>query len=594
MNEDQIIVAAWDLVSDDKERSVEGYKILKEAGGSSTAILLQTAHQWDELQQARWLGIYAGGSPTDFLAHAINDPRAIDALADGLHDPECHFRSFAAFALAEIDDPRVAGLLAEAIRDEEPEVRQNAIYGLQRQGDERSFVLVTAAMNDADERVCSAAARAMRWIGGVDSTQVLILALSDPAERVAASAAGSLGVLAITEAVDSLIEALHSERGNLAKAAADALGNIGDSHAVTPLIDILKTTDNLYVRSSAARALIKLAPEQAIEPLIAMLRCSDHLKRNLAAGSLGTLRDSRAADSLVKFLSDDDPGVARSAAFALASIGDQRAIDPLLALLQIEPRMQPIKIGINPDVYRDEDMNRHIRNAAAKALGKLGDTWAIEPLATTLGDASVARTAASSLAQLGDERGVRYLLNVLRSGDKQQVCSVVQALGESKSPNAVMPLMELLTSEATSSSMRSYVLSALARIGTQKAVEAVESVMILGDESAIDAAAELAKLGHDSGFAYLGSELKSGNEKQRTRVVMKLHFISHPHAVDLLVLALRDRSSVVRLYAVRALGKIGDKSSIESLEALLNGKNRQIRVAASTSIRRLKIRCARE
>ncbi len=250
--------------------------------------------------------------------------------------------------------------------------------------------------------------------------------------------------------------------------------------------------------------------------------------------------------------------------------------------------MQPVKIGVNPDVYREEDRNRYVRDAAATALGKLGDSRAVAQLLAALEDASVAPTAALSLAQLGDERGVRHLLNMLRSGDKQQVCGAVQALGESRCPNAVMPLIELLNSEATSPSMRSYILSALAQIGTKKAAEAIESVMVSGDEGAIDAAAELAKLGHDLGFAYLHSELKSGDEKQQITAVMKLHFISNPRTIDVLTSALHDRSDAVRLHAVRALGRIGDKSSIKSLEALLDDQNRQIRVAASTSTRRLK------
>ncbi|MEN6371769.1 MAG: HEAT repeat domain-containing protein [Armatimonadota bacterium] len=585
MNEEQIVAAAWDLVSDDKERSFQGYKTIKEAGGDAAAVLLRVAHEWDELQQAKWLGLWGSGSPTDALAHDINDSSAIDALIESLRDPMPCFRGFATLALAEIDDPRVPGLLAQAISDGDAAVRRNAIYGLQQFGDERSYELIKEAMNDADDRVRSAVARAMRWIGGTDSAEVLIRALTDPSERVAASAAGSLGHLDIKEAVDPLIVALKSRQDKFA--AIRALGKIGGCRAVAPIMDILMTTDKYLMQLSAASALVKLAPDKALEALLTMLKSSDVSKRRLAAEALGKLKNARACDSLAEHLSDDSPVVAQASALALAALGDHRAVEPLISILHIEPEMKPVKISVNPDVYRDEDMARFARNAAAIALGKLGDSRAIEPLAAALENESVAPYAALSLAQLGDCRGVQYLLNMLKSSEERQMSKAIYALGESKDHRAVKPLVEMLNSETIHCGEKLSVLSALARIGTKEAVAAIESVMSSGGESAMDAAGELAKLGYGSGFEYLRSKLESDDEKERYRAVFKLSFISDKRATDLLLSVLNDKSDAMRLQAVSALGERDGECVIGALETLLNDPNRRIRTAASRSVRKL-------
>jgi HEAT repeat protein len=426
MDEERARTAAWELTSDDPKGQSQGYRVLKEIGGAAVAVLLEVAHEWDERRQAKWLGIFASGSPTDSLIHAINDSNAVEALETSMADPNPRFRRFAVAALSKIDDTRVPDLLAGAMTDEDAVVRQNAIYGLMSLGDQRSADLLLAATQDPDERVRSAAARGLRRIGGPDVADTLIAMLNDPSEMVAESASISLGHLGIDRAVQPLIDALQSDRKHLVQSSARALAQVGDPRAVGPLIDLLRTSEDHQLFSRAATALEKFNLDSEVESLATMIHDPDIRRRRLAVGLLGHIHDDRIPDILAQALQDDDPKTVRSAALGMASHGDRRTFDILTDMLQIRT---------GPDSPRHSD-KPYIRVAAAKALGKLGDPRAAEPLADALSDPSVELAAASSLVKLGDGRGLAHLLSMLASDDPRRRHDADAAIAESADPRA--------------------------------------------------------------------------------------------------------------------------------------------------------------
>lgn len=555
MLEDEIRSAALDLVSDDSEQRKQGFLAIKKMGGRAAETLLQTAHNWSEQQKNTWLGIYAGGSPTEFLVHAISDENAIDALIKALHDPDPCFRGFAAFAISEIKDPRVPDLLAEAFADVDPLVRSNSIIGLQSISDECSYQLIVSAMSDENDKVRSQAAYSLGRIGGPESAEILIQALADTSERVAKSAAGSLGRLYIESAVEPLLDATHGDRKRLAEAAIRALGEIGGSKAVEGLLEILQASSSNELRVAAASVVAKLDANHTAEVMMLMLKNSDIQLRKLAVNTLIELHDCRAADSLAEAL--DDPNIRVPAALALAEIGDSCAIEPLTETLNIEPDMQKVRISINPKQYIEEDMNHFIRNKAAKALAKLGD-----------------------------DRGLHHLLMLMKSSEKNDVCYAIHALGESKNLKALTALLDILDSTANRTD-RASIISAIAEIGSEVASDALMSIIEKGGESAIDAAAGLAKMGRDEGFAFLQSEIESGDNKRRTRALSKLMYIPSPKSVELIIPDLPNRPQEGKRIMFYALGNIGDRSTIKYLEPLLNDEDRQTRISAYRAIKRI-------
>lgn len=246
--------------------------------------------------------------------------------------------------------------------------------------------LIKALRYRKDSRVRSDAAWYLREVGDARAIEPLIVALSDSDRRVRSSAARSLGQFGDACAIEPLIAALTDSDWDVRENAARALGQIGDARAVDPLLARLKD-GNDYARKEAADALGQIGDARAVEPLLARLKDGDDGERRDAADALGQIGDARALDPLLAALRDRDCLVQCAAADALARFGTT-AFDPLIATLKAPEG----------------------RGYAARALGEMGDTRAVEPLVAVLKDTAF---AADALEKLGwqptnDENGAYY------------------------------------------------------------------------------------------------------------------------------------------------------------------------------------------
>jgi Uri superfamily endonuclease len=139
--------------------------------------------------------------------------------------------------------------------------------------------------------------------------------------------------------------------------AAHALGALGEA-GVPPLLGLLDN-DDVDVRCWAMWALACTGSHQAVQPLIAALDDAEDDIRTCAAMALGELRAAEAAPALVAQLARASGLLARCAADALEKIGE-KAVPELVKALE-HPRSQ-------------------VRTWAARALGRIGSTAAVEPL----------------------------------------------------------------------------------------------------------------------------------------------------------------------------------------------------------------------
>lgn len=103
---------------------------------------------------------------------------------------------------------------------------------------------------------------------------------------------------------------------------------------------------------------------------------------------------------------DPDPSVRRAAASGLRMTGDESAVQPLLHALS--------------------DSDKATRIHAAMGVGDLHSRAAVEPLSQLLDDPGCARTAATALVEISDERGVpalKHAASSARSRRKQKMFS---------------------------------------------------------------------------------------------------------------------------------------------------------------------------
>lgn len=206
-----------------------------------------------------------------------------------------------------------------------------------------------------------------------------------------------------------------------------------------------------------------------------------------------------------------------SAARALGRLGDVRAVEPLIA-----------------ELTSDEEYD-YVRRATAEALGALGDTRAVEPLVAALRIWEVSKAAAEALERLGwqpgqDESAVRYWL----AKQEWERCA---ALGEVAIETLVATLRESAEYGAFAQSMLS-----LERFG-----------------------------GHfDLGF--FGSMQGMKCVEMRESAASVLVRIGPP-AVLPLIATLQDESAWMRMTMAWVLGEIGDARAVEPLISLLRNRD---------------------
>lgn len=237
---------------------------------------------------------------------------------------------------------------------------------------------------------------------------------------------------------------------------------------------------------------------------------------------------------------EKDYRVRRDAAKALGKIGDARAVEPLIHALK-DHRYDVWtsaawalggmgKAAVDPLIPLLKDKDSSARAAAARALGWIRDARVVDLLIQALmdKDTSVRVHVAGALGQIGDPRAVEPLIRALKDEDGRVQRNAVESLGEIGDPRAVEPLIQTL--EEAKDVVREAVPAALAKIGGARAVEGL-----------------MRRLGH---FVVGG------------KVAAALAEIGEP-AVEPLLRRLRDDEKNIEALCV--LGRIGDKRALEPL-----------------------------
>jgi hypothetical protein len=154
---------------------------------------------------------------------------------------------------------------------------------------------------------------------------------------------------------------------------------------VEPMLLALEKLGSDFMEENVLDALEHIAPEEAFDAV--HQRAEKRDKQCIRI--LGRIGDDRACDTLEEFLGGGDFKLELVTLHALGSIGNTGSTQAVANRL----------VADNPDV----------RSAAARALGLIGDTRAIDPLADVLADDDadeVRASAAWALNRIGTERAL--------------------------------------------------------------------------------------------------------------------------------------------------------------------------------------------
>ena len=221
-----------------------------------------------------------------------------------------------------------------------------------------------------------------------------------------------------------------------------------------------------------------------------------------------------------------------------------------------------------------------IRAAAARSLGRIGDSRAVEPLIAVLGDArkEARRAAVEALSRIGSPRAVEPLIGALKDSDPIVRQTAAGAVGKVGAP-AVEPLIGALA-DATAG-VRQAAARALGTIGDARAVDAPQR-----RSHRLDCRCPPGR-GQGTREARLDSRAP-GQPREAYRLVEKRQWaecvrLGAP-AVEPLIAALKRRDKVVRRAAADALGRIADPRAGKALVAALGDPDQHCRRASAEAL----------
>jgi HEAT repeat protein len=401
----------------------------------------------------------------------LGDKRAVEPIASMLQDAVPAVRRSAAEVLGRWREGQALERLILALRDPDDSVRLSAVRALGRIGSKEITRPVIAVLRDHNASVRQEAAVVLGQLGDASASEPLIRALYDHDISVQQAAARALGTLGDDQAVEPLIAILTSPHASVLQTAARTLGILEDQRAVRPLLRVLKESSDVTVRQAAAQALGRLGDKTVVEPLLEILNDAHAPVRQAAADALGMLMDKRAIEPLVAAIKDDDVTVQLSVIGALGKAGDEQASDCLKTMLKHDsPQVRLAALQALGQVWQLQCITQlgspdpKTRALAARALGKQGDSRAVEPLIVLLGDGNPeTRTeAAEALINLGGLT-VESLISAINHRDALVRVTAVELLGRLRDQRAVLPLTSAL--EGTDWFVWSKATAALGRLG---------------------------------------------------------------------------------------------------------------------------------
>lgn len=246
---------------------------------------------------------------------------------------------------------------------------------------------------------------------------VLISERTNSWEWLAKSASGEVLGIVGKRAIKPLIAMLIHRESDIRRGSALALGHFDEPEVLAALFRARKD-DDAQVRAAAATAIVEIC-SRSPGPVINILDNPDSDMKWAAAKALGRARIADATESLIRLLRDEHSNVRSVAAKALGQICDGKAIEPLTeaaadrdenvrreAVKSIDKIVGVLDAGSSDAIEHFtrllKDQRANLRSVAAKALGQLIATQAVEPLtqAATDVDENVRRDVIQALDKI--------------------------------------------------------------------------------------------------------------------------------------------------------------------------------------------------
>ena len=414
-----------------------------------------------------------------------------------------------------------------------------------------------------------------------------------------------LGLIRDQRAIPKLLDLLTKNETELIIHIAQTLAKMGDIQAAEPLISLLAHSE-IRVRQSAIAALYTLGHPQLTERLISLLQNPHPLMRESALYIAGHFKLPETVELILQACEDQNLRVRKAAIETLPHLQHPRILPKLLKCLQSE-NDHIAASAVKALGYIDSNMAQpHIfaalnhpaqwvRYYAIRALGKhhypqiIGDLITIAQKDQAL---PVRAAAIEVISQYGNEEVIELLEPIATTTTEYNdlIRAAIMGLGNIDHPRSQTILLKLIDSKNPLPQR----LDAIASLGSQTHPEIPENLQIIAvieqDQTIIQAVINsLMRLNNSQAIAGL-LELTTSNQCREPAITalaqMNLHLhtigqgLQHPSPIvresvveiltrskphhsqeiktknDILISALSDQNSNIRLAAINALAHI--------------------------------------
>jgi HEAT repeat protein len=291
--------------------------------------------------------------------------------------------------------------------------------------------------------------------------------------------------------------------------------------------------------------------------LIKLLSTAHPLIRGRIAEVFGISKDRSAAAALLDALHGEFFTVRSRAAIALGRMGETKAIEPLLALLK--------------------DREDEVRIAACLALGFFKDPSTFDEITTVLLDdpkIEVRQAAAMALGNTQHPKAIPFLMEALRDpfwwyereAQAGDLFSAIEKMGEM----AVAPLIEAL--KDSEGAVRKYAALVLGRIADPRAIEPLGMALYDLHHDVGKAAAEALVHFGVASFEILVEALDHPEMWIRIHSVDVLPQVKEPRVGLILLEMWKDPEREVRKHVIQAMGELKDLRTIPVLQEIMNNR----------------------
>ncbi len=373
-------------------------------------------------------------------------------------------------------------------------------------------------------------------------------------EAVRREAAEDLVFTEDSNAIDLLHQLLLDENKGVREAAGEALLRRGNQSGAEQLVENF-ANPRIEVRNQATWLLIDMG-EPVLEYVFPALTHPDHDVRKFAADVIGEIGSEIGVVPLVDSIGDVDSNVGFSVVEALGKIGSDIALDELESAFKKYPNIRPTivetlgklknpnAIGVVKDGLQDEDPL--VVFAITEAFGEIGGEDEIAPLEKLIEESEgyIKSIAITSLIKIANKTDKEPRINLLSAPYISEFNRAAESNRE------VADFAKRMISELSSQSRIKELLQSFPNLNSEIKTVVLDSIREQKSDQTIE-------------ITY--SALTDSSPQVKMAAIQNLSYWKEPESISKLFEVFDDEDDWVVFRAAEAIGRIGEKSSVEQL-----------------------------